>query len=196
MTKTIFALSGVGNSGKTTTLSFLIKIFQSKSLSEPKNDDFQVFKYRGYKIAISTYGDCEEILNGNVKDFEDNSCDIAITATLSRGATHDVIEKYKRSTGADLHWIDKCRNDKDFELKDFQKAILLFHKVNIAIDEYDNISYPTYHVEPNPTMDSTYIVSRVTQDSSKAYKWDAIPNEIFKTLDEALARAEELNKTL
>ena len=95
----IICLKGRHNCGKTTTLNYLIDLLDVRinggTMPTPhKGDRRKVFIYKGLIIGISTYGDTENILTQNCKFFEDNACDIAFSACLTRGKTCAVLDHF------------------------------------------------------------------------------------------------------
>lgn len=130
MTKHVIALSGEGDSGKTSTLLTLInKLYEAAHSSERVElfvldeegnkvhmDKNVVIEYRGMKIAICTGGDNEDVLIENTKFFNSKGWDIAISATRSKGETRYEIEKFASEENAQFHtvfkgWVDSSSSD-------------------------------------------------------------------------------------
>ena len=102
--KAIIGLWGPGEKGKTQTLNLLIK-----SLGGPKGtvDQRVRLSYRKKRIAITTYGDNKEQLQENVDFFNEESCDIYVTATRTSGGSVAELEEFEKSIGWKAIWIYK-----------------------------------------------------------------------------------------
>lgn len=94
--KQIIALSGAGNSGKSTALNFLIDKLSEESIfrkdDTAKNTPSRVaflHKETGLKIGITTPGDNNREITKNFEFFKNYDCDICITATRTRSVTID-----------------------------------------------------------------------------------------------------------
>ena len=123
MTKHVIALKGEEDSGKTQTLLKLINMLyegahlsdrvkpfnvDEKGVKDAINLDQQVvIDYKGVKIAICTCGDNKEILQNNIDYFKKNDCDIAVSATRSKGETIKKILEFSNEEKANLHLVYK-----------------------------------------------------------------------------------------
>lgn len=124
-TKTIIALSGSHNTGKTETLNYLIdKLLDSGGdiiYGNKSGKDKRVcISYKNKKIAISTFGDGKEELDENIELFKNRNCDICITATRartrSRCKTCQILSAYAEEIGTDINWIDKVTDKSNIDL--------------------------------------------------------------------------------
>ena len=91
--KAVIALWGPERTGKTTTLNFLIK-----SLGGPEGTEDQRVRLsykEEKKIAITTYGDDKVQLQKNIDFFNEESCDIYVTATRTKEGTVDALEAFE-----------------------------------------------------------------------------------------------------
>ena len=115
--KVIIALYGPAHKGKTTTLNLLIKslggpegtedrrvrLSYKKSKEENKEENKEE-----KKIAITTYGDDKEQLQRNVDFFNEESCDIYVTATRTKKGTVEALEDFEEDDiGTKAIWIYK-----------------------------------------------------------------------------------------
>lgn len=108
--KQIIALCRRSNAGKTNTLNYLIGLLdksQEVDITALTRDRRVVISYNNKKIAITTFGDNGEELKKNIKFFEENTCDILVTATRSKGETIDIINLYAQEIKTNIIWIEK-----------------------------------------------------------------------------------------
>lgn len=111
MNKQIIGLYGTQDRGKTSTLKLLISLLQPDSpttVPEDSKDISIVIPYRGKRIAITTGGDRDKVVKKNIEFFEENNCDILITATKTSGKTREILESYNtQKTHLPIIWIKK-----------------------------------------------------------------------------------------
>ena len=107
--KTIIVLYRRANTGKTTTLNYLIGLLdKSKEEMQSLTEDRRVvISYDNKSIAVTTQGDNENEINRNIKFFEKEDCDILVTATRSKGQTPRAIYNYHKEINAKIIWIEK-----------------------------------------------------------------------------------------
>lgn len=107
--KTIIVLYRRANTGKTTTLNYLIGLLdKSKEEMQSLTKDRRVtISYGNKSIAVTTQGDNENEINKNIKFFEKEDCDILVTATRSKGQTPRAIYNYHKEINAKIIWIEK-----------------------------------------------------------------------------------------
>lgn len=112
--KAIIGLYGAANCGKTTTLKKLhdelikqggteLKLIQSKG-----SDYRTIIKYKENIIGIGTSGDDGCTVQENCLFFDKYDCDIAISATRTRGNSVGVLDNYseEKKLGKDkIIWI-------------------------------------------------------------------------------------------
>ena len=112
----IIALRGRSNCGKSETLGiFLRKLIYLQMSVQPEKkvwkDTRESIKVGNMTIDICPPGDTEEIVRENIAYFEKHPCDIAFTATRSRGRGCWALDGYANEAGAELIWIRKEYND-------------------------------------------------------------------------------------
>lgn len=113
--KILFCLSGIQNSGKTSTLKMLYDKFKIlpnfKSLKFLANkpdfsDEFIIaVNNNNFRIGINTAGDVPSDITNTLNNFK--NCDHIICASRSRGATKDVVEKFAKNNGFTPKFITK-----------------------------------------------------------------------------------------
>lgn len=105
--KKIIALYRRANTGKTRTLNYLIARLDNKNEGRIAEDRRVSISYGNKKIAVTTWGDNGNELRENIKFFEEENCDILVTATRSRGVTTEILYDYAQKIGAKIIWIEK-----------------------------------------------------------------------------------------
>lgn len=112
--KQIIGLKGSAKKGKTETLNHLIDLLeiatgqQTAPTPQPEGHDRKrSFTYNGNKVSICTAGDNLSELLANKKYFEDEKCDIAISAARTSGATHVVLNDLAKNNNINVSWIQK-----------------------------------------------------------------------------------------
>lgn len=132
--KVIIALWGPGGKGKSTTLNLLIK-----SLGGPEGteDRRRRLTYGGKRIAIATYGDDKWQLQRNVDFFNEESCDIYVTATRTSGGSVVELEKFEKKIGAEIIWISKSSSTSYQELINERQAETIKDVLDSVIDEWE-----------------------------------------------------------
>lgn len=107
-------LSGISNSGKSTTLKNLLGLLLKEEYVKPEHEiniplrgdigplviEFEDKKGRKLNVGFSSAGDNEYIVKKNLTFFEEHKCEIAFCATKSSGITVECIEEH----------IDKCND--------------------------------------------------------------------------------------
>lgn len=120
----IIAIKGRGNCGKSETLGIhLRRILKERSGAPHKEcwkDTRESIETIGKVIDICPPGDNLNEVEANISFIEKHPCDIAFTATRSRGRGCRALDGYANETGAELIWIRKEYND-DLD-KEGQKA--------------------------------------------------------------------------
>lgn len=108
--KKLIALYGAANRGKTTTLNILIDLLAvvSEHYNIEKNYDSKaVFVINSKTIGVCTPGDNQEEIKNNIEFFEENECEIIITATRTKGEGVNELEKFTKKQGSEIEWILK-----------------------------------------------------------------------------------------
>lgn len=108
--KKITALYGRSNTGKTTTLNYLIGFLDENLEIDDNsltNNRKEVIYYKNKKIAVTTPGDNKSELKKNIEYFKNKDCDILVTATRTKGATREELKKYAQDIKTEIIWIKK-----------------------------------------------------------------------------------------
>lgn len=140
MKKKIIYLQRPHKRGKTSILNYVISLFDfmqnqvdlPEHLSK-KDGEGRYFDYNGYKIGICTPGDDRECINENLKSFEENACDIGLTAVCMKNSdSWDELQKYKEEWELEKA-VDKGmstgRSESDQEKENKKTAEAIFQKV-------------------------------------------------------------------
>lgn len=132
--KKIIGFYGAASKGKTETLNLLIDLLNgvAKISGTPvkhwNGKDKQItFIYKGNIVSICTAGDNEDELRSNIKYFEKEKCDIAISATRTKGATVDILHDFGEiKNKVRINWIKKIYNLPNKDTVNKQQAESIF----------------------------------------------------------------------
>jgi len=103
----VIVLSGIANTGKTTTLNLLNNLINPNKPITDGNDHRRAFTYKGKTIFIATPGDDKAQIDENIKRARKENCDILVTASRTRGAGKELLrEQFK-----DILFIEKNTAD-------------------------------------------------------------------------------------
>ncbi|WP_042366740.1 hypothetical protein [Bacteroides neonati] len=111
--KKIIALYRRGDTGKTETLNYVIEILNTITTGNliplvPNHTDRQAtFVFNGLTVSVCTAGDNAAEIKQNEAYFNNQKCDIAITASRSRGESVDAINAMANSNGVGIQWVRK-----------------------------------------------------------------------------------------
>lgn len=112
--KIVIALYGCSNSGKTTTLKKVIdklerkyKVNDAREKHSAANDKLVIVDIDRVKVGISTGGDNGAIVKNCITNLFQKGCNIIVTATRSKGATVEVVEKFCKTNNYKLDWVKK-----------------------------------------------------------------------------------------
>lgn len=136
MEKTIIAVRGAADAGKTTAIrcacaqmlsdgasvesilvspsfegidGYLIRDLTSQS---KEGDIAIILSYCNHKIGICSQGDCgcEKQIRAYLEAFKEVSCDLIICATRTRGRTCETVKAFSADNGYKLEWFSKLSN--------------------------------------------------------------------------------------
>lgn len=134
--KRIIGLYRRSNVGKTETLNLLIDLLQAATTGTPMptpqpegKDRRECFNYKGLKIGVCTGGDDEDVLQENCDFFDSHDCDIAFSATRTKGKTVYKASEYAEKHGTKVEWIRKNVVEKDFSIANLDQAKGLFKMI-------------------------------------------------------------------
>ena len=108
----IIALQGRAQCGKTSTLNLLIDLLEvaTKGCAMPTphtGERREIFVINGKIVGVTTPGDADWIVQDNCDFFTANNCDIAISATRTKGGTHQVLDGFAASHGLTVKYESK-----------------------------------------------------------------------------------------
>lgn len=109
--KTIIALRGKGNSGKSEAIRILHELLLHNGYLEvegnfrqSRKDYHTIFSKNGMLIGVTSLGDTYKIVKDKLKIFEDAKCEICVCACRTYGGTIDAIMEL---TNYENQFIDK-----------------------------------------------------------------------------------------
>lgn len=108
----IIGLYGHSNCGKTQTLNFLREMLRQKGESLSKNaphqdDEPETFLYHGKVVCVAPGGDNEECIKANIRYFTEKQCDIAISASRTKGGGVNALNAFALQQGTTVDWHPK-----------------------------------------------------------------------------------------
>jgi hypothetical protein len=112
MKKKIFAICGLSNSGKSTTIRLVYdSLLSTYKIPEQKNtilrkDVYIILSINGVKIGIASKGDPSTELAKRLSALKNAGCQLIICATRTRGETVDAVGNLKPY---EVHWFEKVR---------------------------------------------------------------------------------------
>jgi hypothetical protein len=142
--KTVFALSGVAECGKSETIRLLFEQlstqFDFEFIGEqinPETGDIRVvIKINGVLIGIESQGDPNSRLFASLKIFIEIDVRIIICATRTRGATVWAVQDLKKE-GFTLNWTDKQKlqglSKQEYTAKNLEIANEILDKIKPLI---------------------------------------------------------------
>jgi hypothetical protein len=134
--KKVIGLYGRAEIGKTMTLNYLIDLLEVSmtgcTMPAPQpstNNRRMAFKINDIIVGVGTWGDNEYEVTQNCIFFKNNNCDIAFSATRTRGGSCDALKKYAEEDESTIKWIKKNIVDSDFEEAALIQAQELFNLI-------------------------------------------------------------------
>lgn len=108
----IIALCGHAECGKSNTLNRLKMLLRSagESIStspHPWCELPETFLYNGNVVCVAPAGDDKNAISNNIRYFESKKCDIAISASRSKGVTIRMLRKYAEDKGGFVERVQK-----------------------------------------------------------------------------------------
>lgn len=100
----IIGLYGHGQCGKSATLNEVKELLLAagKSISKqphPYSESPETFEYKGNVVCVAPAGDTREIVEVNCRYFTQKGCDVAISATRTKGGSIDALNEFSDSEG-------------------------------------------------------------------------------------------------
>ena len=108
----IVGLYGHSNYGKSETLNELKELLRAagKSISSephPWSELAETFEYNGLVVCVAPEGYSREIAESNCRYFKMKGCDVAISATRTKGGSADALNEFADSEDVKIEWIAK-----------------------------------------------------------------------------------------
>ncbi len=143
MQKTIFALCGPSDSGKTTTISLVYHDLKQQEgttviyAGRPARKEIRgaVLEINGVRAGFASFGDIAEDLETLLCDLIERDCIIIVCAThTARSKTAEVVRAKERQQGFRIEWIEQAR-DSDHNKANRKKADEIIKKVLKAVED-------------------------------------------------------------
>lgn len=108
----IIGLYGHGQCGKSATLNELKELLREagKSVSKhphPYSESPETFEYNEHVVCVAPAGDTREIMEANCRYFKQKDCDVAISATRTKGGSVDALNEFTENEDVKVEWIAK-----------------------------------------------------------------------------------------
>ena len=108
----IIALYGHADCGKSNTLNRLKMMLRSAGNSistrpHPWCEQPETFMYNGLVVCVAPAGDDMYTISRNIRYFDSKNCDVAITASRSKGITIRLLEDFTANKGHNIEWVPK-----------------------------------------------------------------------------------------
>ena len=112
----LIALYGRSNCGKSDTLNRLKEQLRQAGTSvsripHPDSDKPETFLYKGLTVCVAPGGDVREIVEGNLRYFTGKQCDVAVTASRTKGGTVDALTEFAANNGIGIDWVEKSHEN-------------------------------------------------------------------------------------
>jgi hypothetical protein len=146
MRRTIFALFGIGDSGKTTTISLVYNHFRQQGAKVIYGGDTTRHRQKGAReirgavleiddilVGFATPGDRPDILLRLLEALIERGCIIIVCATHTRGGTVEVVREFERQ-GFKVERIEKACPQMDHDDGNQKKAKEITEKVRGAVE--------------------------------------------------------------
>ena len=115
----IIALKGIAFSGKTPTLNILRDLLRKEgtSLSDTpgSGDTPEAFKIGDLIVGVAPGGDYKEVVENNLRFFQESKCDVGFTACRTKWGTMFALDDFEKLPGNTVVRVQKCY---EFELSE------------------------------------------------------------------------------
>ena len=109
----LIALYGRSSCGKSDTLNRLKDLLRQAGTSSisripyPDSDKPETFLHKGLTVCVAPSGDVREIVEENLRYFTGKQCDVAVTASRTKGGTVDALTEFAANNGIGIDWVEK-----------------------------------------------------------------------------------------
>src|SRR4051794_20044590 len=145
MTRTIIGVRGQPNSGKTKAIRLAHEALADEGQNLSFNTRYdaselkEVLEIDGVLVGFASAGDNAERLQRTLEFLREHNCRVIVCAArLNRSAqpfhgTIEVVERFGRQSGFKVDWIDKLREQSEYESANRDVAEEIVAKVHLAI---------------------------------------------------------------
>ena len=100
----IIGLYGHGKCGKSATLNDVKELLRKAGMyiskqPHPHSESPETFEYKEKVVYVAPAGDTSEIVEANCRYFKQKGCDVAISATRTKGGSVDALNEFADSDG-------------------------------------------------------------------------------------------------
>lgn len=134
----IIALYGHADCGKSNTLNRLKMMLRLAGISistrpHPWCEQPETFLFKGIVVCVAPAGDDMNAISRNIRYFDSKNCDVAITASRSKGVTIRLLNDFASNIGTSIEWVQKsyeyCLSDSTQGLCNQEMAQYIFNKI-------------------------------------------------------------------
>jgi len=90
------------------------------SQPHPDSETPETFEYKGLIVCVAPGGDNEEVVENNGRYFKSKNCDVAISATRSKGGSVEALQRLENAEGTKIDWKAKSY---EYELSEFTQSM-------------------------------------------------------------------------
>ena len=141
LTKTLIALYGISNQGKTTTIRRVYDDLRLKyrvvRRGSPSRTEVNgaILDIDGVLVGFASPGDVEWILAANLLPLIEKGCIVILCATHTRGGTVDLVERVAADHQFATVWIEKAGDSTDHIVANRRKADEIIQRIRRAVEE-------------------------------------------------------------
>jgi hypothetical protein len=138
--KTVIALSGPPDTGKSATVKKVYELLKAKHPNAPvtheivNHDVRAIININGHSIGIESQGDPGSRIFTSISLFAREECEFIVCATRTRGQTVEVIENLKSQYN--IKWIQKLRESNKAQHEQINNALAsdIFKQIQTLIN--------------------------------------------------------------
>jgi len=155
--RTIIALKGRSNSGKTTSIRILHQLLLKNgfmlvrsNFDKNASDFLSIFSKNGKLIGVTSVGDTYDLVKGRLREMIDEDCDVCVCACRSydHKTKPGTLGAIKEFVGHSCHFIDKAIDDdpktQPLSNRDDAEGILSLIDIQLIIFDFRDLDAKDY----------------------------------------------------